>query len=227
MTTSAFLLAVLLAAPEAARTREAFDLQFVILGLPAAAPAILTAERGTQFGETMLLTGALDAKWGTESLRSDGARLLVNGKPLSFDMAEASRPSSGLRVLASPSVSARAGENAVLKLGTTENTQYFVRDADGRFSLKQVPVTPQVQIEVTVDEQGRADTIQAGFSYRLVVLGKRARIEGVDLDVGQPSIQEESATGRLQARLGHWSLLVPKTQPASPFGFLVRVTRRP
>jgi hypothetical protein len=225
MTSLAFLLALSLAAPEAAVNREVFEVRFVILGLPVAGPATLTGERMARFGEAILLTGPLEAKWGAESLRSDGALLLLDGKPLSFEATSAG-PTSGLRVVASPVVAVPTSEDAVLKFGTAENTQYFSRDADGRFSLKQVPVTPQVELHIKLDQQMGGDAIGADLSYRLVTLGPRARMEGVDLDVGQPSFQEESGTSRLQTKLGTWSLLIPKAQPSSPFAVLVRVARR-
>ncbi|MFN8095794.1 MAG: hypothetical protein U0599_26840 [Vicinamibacteria bacterium] len=226
MTSLSLLLALSLAATEAGADRPVFDVRFVILGVPSG-PATLTAERWMRFGEANLLTGALDAKWGAESLRSEGTRLLVNGKPLSLDAASAGGPGAGLRVLSSPLVSVPAGETATLKFGTAGTPQYFVKDTDGRFSLKAAPLTPELQLDIDLDKEAGGEGIGATLSYRLVVVGARARIEGVDLDVGEPSLRQDSGKGRLQAKLGHWSLLMmPAAAPsAPPLAVLVRVTK--
>ena len=60
---------------------------------------------------------------------------------------------------ASPVVAVPTSEDAVLKFGTAENTQYFTRDADGRFSLKAVPVTPQGELHIELDREMAGDAL--------------------------------------------------------------------
>jgi hypothetical protein len=179
------------------------DVQFVILKTPTTGVRLKTDS--VTGGTAMLACGRFTVDWGNNSLKSDNGQLLVNGQP--YD-APANRAAAALSIVSAPRVRAQFGTSVQIKTGDAEAAQYFERDPDGRFSLKTVPVTPELDLEVTLTRGRSSEAVGGALNYHLVQLGKRAPIPGVSLEVGAPEFRELSARGaEVQTRLGDWCLI--------------------
>ena len=212
------------ATPAAAPEPVVFDVQFLVLKT-APRGGKFTAERMVSLGKALVLQGRFAVDWGGESLKSDGRSLLANGVSLSTDPGRAEPKGAGTpSVLSRPRVTTLAGEMATLKAGTTENTQYFSREPDGHYALKTVPLSPEMQFDVTLDRPSSGAEVQMLLAYRLVRLGPRASLDGVSLDVGAPEIEQDEGTGRFPVKLDEWCLVALQSDMASGLALAVKAT---
>ena len=223
---TATLLAVA-SAPSAAPRSVNYRIEFLVMKT-APREGRFTAERVTPLGSAVALTGRFAAEWGDESLKSDGRALLVNGAPLAPGSARDAAAGVGTpAVLSRPVVVTPAGEAATLKAGSTENTQYFSREPDGRYALKTTPISPELQFDVTLDKESSTGEVQMQLGYRFVRLGRRAPVDGVSLDVGQPEIKETAGVFRIPLKLGEWCLVGLQDDLAAGLVLVLRATRQP
>jgi hypothetical protein len=185
---------------------ERFDCQLVLLKVPSGETR-LEADQASAAGGAFMATGHLSVAWGDSTLTSDGATLRWNGVELPLQPA-APPPGTSVKVLATPRITTPVGGGgAQVKAGVNEPTQYFEREADGRFALRVTPVAAELNLTFTLEKASAADALRVGWTYDLTQLGERKPLPGVSLQVGPPEIRKLSARSAAHAKIGEWCLI--------------------
>ena len=180
-----------------------YDVQMFVLQTPRE-PARIEARRTAPAAGSLAVRGRFAIHWGDDSLDSDGTQLQLNGRELPAPGQDRPASDGRVSVLAAPRLRAPLGP-VQIKAGT-EPAQYFEREADGRFALRTLPVTPELDLELTL-AKGSGSGLHVTWGYRLVQLGKRAPLTGVTLEVGAPQVRELSGRAELDVTLGEWCLV--------------------
>jgi hypothetical protein len=125
----------------------------------------------------------------------DGATLTWNGQP-----APDNPRIIGIAILT------LEGEPASVVIGSDRPLQYMTRKQDSLFELKTTD-TIVVGLSLSVNPTGFSGDklLNCDLSFRYSWVKDREKIEGVNLEVGQPIIGRVSAEGAVQMRLGEWS----------------------
>ena len=181
-----------------------YSIEVVVLKTPATR-ARIEARHTTVTGGSLVAHERFTILWGHDSLTSDGARLQLNGRELPAPGQERAASEEAVSVLAAPRLRTPLGP-VQIKAGT-EPAQYLEREADGRFALRTLPVTPELFLELTLAKGPSAGTLRVAWSHHLVQLGKRAPVPGVTLDVGAPQVHELSGRTDVDVKLGQWCLV--------------------
>jgi hypothetical protein len=212
---------------------QPFDIQFVVVKAPQVS---IEGQRVSGIGGALLLSGVFAVKSATGSLKSDGSRLLIDGRPFSAarmtpdDAIFSAEAPARLAVISTPLVTTVLGQPAQLRAGGAPPVQYFERESDGHYALKALPVTPDLSFEVTPVRTSGASVVLA-LDFKLTTLGPRVPLEGVSLDVGAPRLQEISGRTEADTKLGEWLLIalgagLGEQKAASGLFLLLKTVRR-
>ncbi len=135
----------------------------------------------------------------------DDVELVMDGPNLTWD-GQSAPVHPRIIGIAAPKVMTLEGERANIAVGSKGPLQYMSRNQDGLFELKTADMDG-IGLSLAVKPVGFSggNLLNCDLSFRYAWVKEREKIEGVNLEVGQPIIGRVSTEGAVQMRLGEWS----------------------
>jgi len=209
--------------------------------MPVAAPgdldqALLTLQvfrvRGDIVGETSLTDNLWEGIKGEDleaikgpfsfftlaNLTVAGVKLRASQTRWSWDGKD--QPDSGTRVelFAQPRLMVALGESFEIEIGSQQPIEYFEKRSDGLFELKTIHEQTGLALTATV-EAGEAGRLAVrNLTITLRSIEKRKPIEGVSLDVGEPTIKTREYKISIAVKPGQYYGIQLATEG---YGFLI------
>ncbi len=119
---------------------------------------------------------------------------------------------SGIELLTAPQLVVPAGESAELRTGAT--VQYFEKQNEDCYVVRTLPLdsSPGIFMEIMPtagpDGEDGVETVHLDFKVRIVTIGERAPVPGVNLDVGQPNgIHMKGIESTYTYSLDRWNVI--------------------
>ena len=138
--------------------------------------------------------------------RLDDVELVMEGGTLTWN-GQPAPDNPRIICIASPTITTLEGEPANVAIGSEGPLQYMTRKQDGLFELKTTDTNGIIGLSLSVKPTGFIgdNLLNCDLSFRYLWVKDREKIEGVNLEVGQPIIGRVSTEGAVQMRLGEWS----------------------
>ncbi len=201
------LVAGLLSGVTGAAEDASYDCQLLLLKTPSEQPRFEAGQVSMGSG-VLVASGVFSVTWGDSTLANDGTTLRWNGVEIAVPLlGETPAAGSSVKILGTPRITVALDMSAQVKAGGGEPVQYFEREADGRFALRQLAVAPELDLSFTLAKAKTPDVLRVSWRYHLVRVGRRKALPGVSLDVGAPEIRDFSGQHAGDVKLGQWCLM--------------------
>jgi len=108
-------------------------------------------------------------------------------------------------ILSTPTIITMSGQEAVIRV-SEKPTQYFVKQSDGSFQLRQMDPQhePGLGLTVTVTSEDSNGFVIFKAKIEFSAIRKRVEIPGVALDVGPPIVSSHTQQFTYALKLGVW-----------------------
>lgn len=118
-----------------------------------------------------------------------------NGKVIDFGPSEeSSLPEDQIKIISSTNMMTNSGEMATIEISSKQKIQYFEKQEDGLFKLKEFEEPTQLRIESKAEKIDEKMIRISDLKFSLRLIKDREPIEGVNLPVGRPIIQSRDYT---------------------------------
>lgn len=137
--------------------------------------------------------------------RLDDTELVMDGPTLTWN-GKSAPDNPRIIQLAAPRITTMQGESASVAIASDNAVQYMDRKTDGSFELKEHK-TGDVGLFLSLNpgKTGTDNVLDCDFSFKYSWVKDREKIDGVNLEVGQPVLGSVAAAGPVKMRLGEWS----------------------
>jgi len=138
--------------------------------------------------------------------RLDDTELVMDGPTLTWN-GKSAPDNPKIIQLAAPRVTTMQGERSiVVRIGDDAPVQYMNRKDDGLFELNE-DKSDGVGVSLSLKPTGSSQdgVLACDFSFKYSWVKDREKIDGVNLEVGQPILGHVATEGAVKMRLGEWS----------------------